>query len=150
MKVIILVGAPGSGKSTYAEKYLSTLDPRKIATVVNQDSNNGDRAKTWESYKTYLDAHYDVVIVDRCNINKDQRSPWINYARQCNYEIEAVYLHCPTDICIARVLDRKGHATIKDGTSLDKVVSIVSGFKKSFEMPELVEGFDKIEVIKNG
>lgn len=140
--LIILMGFPGSGKSTYAINFFDE------AFIINQDAFNGNRSQTWTTFKYYMDQGKDVVL-DRCNINKAQRSPWINYAKQCGYKVGLIYLYCDTEICIKRIMERKNHITIKENTPLEKVQEIVNGFNKSYQAPCMTEGFDTISCWRN-
>lgn len=137
--LIILVGIPGSGKSTLCKESLPEFKR------INQDVFKGDHTKTFEAFKIALDNNLDVVL-DRCNINKKQRSPWLNLAYQYNYNVECVYLHVDKETATKRIKNRKDHETINQNASH---VEIVDGFLDSFEMPELFEGFNKITLIKN-
>lgn len=131
----ILIGVPGSGKSSYA-KHLETLG----YTRVSQDANKGNKSKTTEQFIQATKENKDIVL-DRCNINKDQRRVWINKAMAAGYdEIIGVSFSTDTETCISRVLARKDHETIKDMPE-EKVRSIVEGFASSFEAPSFQEGF---------
>lgn len=142
MKVIILVGFPGSGKSTFSKKYEKYV-------IINQDTL-GDRHKCLQVFRQAMKDKKSVII-DRCNINKMQRSIWIKEALKFGVEdISAVYLHCHPQTCIERISNRKGHPTIKESSSIEKNTEIVTNFTRTFEIPEISEGFDKILVIDNG
>lgn len=145
--LIILVGIPGSGKSTLAAKMCKD-NPHSYYFYVNQDMFKGNREQTWNCFKQYMDQGQNVIL-DRCNVNRKQRSPFINYAKQMNYRIEVVHLHVDTQTAIDRIMSRKGHATIPETTSLDKVTEIVQSFNKSFEPPSMYEGVDSINAWRN-
>lgn len=141
MKVVILCGLPGSGKSTFRNKYPGY-------EYINQDEL-GNRRKCIGIFKTYLKANKNVII-DRTNINKMQRKIWIDLAKEFGVkEINCVFLKVDPEECIKRIHERKNHPTIKELESLDKKKEIVYNFVKSFEMPEIEEGFDKILIIRN-
>lgn len=72
--VVLLVGVPGSGKSTFAHK----LTPAGGWAWVNQDTL-GDRQACEAAVKQALRSGKSV-IVDRCNFNKQQRSTWVRLA----------------------------------------------------------------------
>lgn len=139
--LVILIGPPGSGKTTYSKELEAIGYVR-----VSQDANNGDRGKTTEHFIKALEAGKNVVL-DRCNINKDQRRVWINKALSAGYQdITGVKFVVDRDVCIERVLARKEHETIKETFSREKVESIVDGFRASFEEPKFEEGFTALIV----
>ena len=142
MKMIILVGLPGSGKSSFAKKY-------DKYTIINQDTL-GSRENCIKLCRLSL-LEGKSIIVDRCNSTKMQRSIWIKEALKFGVtDISAVYLYCNPEICIERISERKDHPTIKETSSKEKNTEIVTNFLGTFEMPEIEEGFDKILVIDNG
>lgn len=135
MKIIIMVGIPGSGKSTFANKY-------KNYKIISQDEL-GSRYLCLSTFRQYLSEGKNV-IVDRCNINKMQRILWINIAKEHKVEIDCVNLIINKETAIKRILERKGHPTIKEDTTLDKVTQIVDNFLNTYETPTLEEGFKKV------
>lgn len=140
-EVIVLVGLPGSGKSTLAFKDYNAY------VRVSQDVL-GNRQKCIDECHRAL-ASGESVVIDRTNIDRSQRSHWINLASYYGVKAKAVYLEADIDECVSRIHLRKGHETIKENMSLDEKRRIVSMFYKSFEMPSLSEGFEEI-IIKKG
>jgi predicted kinase len=136
--LIILVGPPGSGKTTYAQTLVD-----KGYVRISQDANGGSKSKTTEQFVTAMTEGKNIVL-DRCNINKDQRRVWINKAMTNNYEsIIAVRLTTDEHTCLNRVMNRKGHETVAN-MSFEQVSKLISGFNDSLEEPTLVEGFTEI------
>lgn len=108
-KITLLVGPPGSGKSTKARQMAADSG----AVYVNQDSQQG----------AHMDIFFDAVlnakdiIVDRMNFNKQQRGKYLEYAKykQPSYESEIIVLHENYETCLARVRARFGnHETINE------------------------------------
>lgn len=139
--MIILVGKPGSGKSFFAYNSLNKV-------IINQDSL-GDRKKCIDATKLALSSNKDVII-DRTNINKQQRSIWINIAKEYNVtEIYCIEFKVSAEECIKRIQNRLYHPTIKENTSLEKITDIVRKFEKSYEEPSISEGFISITHINS-
>lgn len=108
-KLIILVGPPGSGKSTTAKSFMYAE-----YTYINQDSQGKDG-----HLKFFMDALLadKNIVVDRLNFNKQQRERYLIPAKGAGYETEIVVLHESYGDCLNRCLNRKDHETIKDSQS---------------------------------
>lgn len=135
MIVTILCGLPGSTKSTFASTELYT-------EVINQD-NLGSRKACLKRMEEALKYGRDVII-DRTNINKQQRKYFIYLAKQYNAQIDCIIFKSDPEECIKRIQARKNHPTIKEDFSLDKIREIVLKFVNSYEEPINDEGFTTI------
>ena len=109
-KVTILIGIPGSGKSTWAAR-------QEGATVVNADRYhigadgvyrysvaNAGKAHLW-CYRAFLDAlerRDDHIIVDNTNTQNWERSPYVKHAQLCGYTVEFKRFRCPVELAAKR------------------------------------------------
>lgn len=109
-KVTILIGIPGSGKSTWAAR-------QNGATVVNADRYhigadgvyrysvaNAGKAHLW-CYRAFLDAlerRDDHIIVDNTNTQNWERSPYVKHAQLCGYTVEFKRFRCPVELAAKR------------------------------------------------
>lgn len=123
-KLTLLVGPPGSGKTTFAKNILTT---DTSIVYINQDSQGKDGHLL--NFLTALQYKKDI-IVDRMNFNKEQRSKYIDPCRYAGYEIEIHVFHESTETCLNRCISRKNHETIKDPISATRAVSF---FFKNYE-----------------
>lgn len=140
MKMVIMMGLTGAGKSWYSKANY----PHYI--YVNQDTL-GSRDNCIRAVKEALGSNKSVII-DRTNINKKQRSTWINMGLEYNVEeILLIWIDIDAEECLGRMALRKDHPTINN-MSLDKMRNIVYSFKKDLEYPELSEGFSKILITR--
>jgi len=104
--LIILMGLPRSGKSTWAKKESMRLG----APIVNPDSIRlalygkayirSMEPYVWAIAYTMVDslftAGHDTIIVDATNINKASRDKWARYSPEFHY------IDTPMDVCLER------------------------------------------------
>lgn len=146
----MLVGLPGSGKSTFRNLLMKQNGAASAASsrwaVVSQDDTGSRRA--CETAIGILAKDKNVrVILDRCNPDPEDRKYWLGLAWRPK---DAVCVHFDVHprTCIERVSRRAGHKTIKSGTHVSKVERIVFGFAKRMQPPDRKEGFSRVHVLK--
>lgn len=138
--ITLLVGPPGSGKSTEAKKYLQAHGNRESLVYVNQDSQGNEHL---EIFNRAIKAGKDIVV-DRMNFNKGQRNRYLDPARSRGYLTRIIVLHVPFEECLKRATARKNHETIQDAETAEKAIR---GF---FSRYERVEDGEVDEVIRMG
>lgn len=121
--LILLVGLPGSGKSTYCSKYPSYLR-------ISQDDQGKEGCK--RLYEVGLKEGVDI-IVDRCNFNKVQRNKFIPAAKAAGYRITIVHFQVSASECIDRIGNRHNHPNLT--ASSGKAREVVTMFANMFEAP---------------
>ncbi|MBI4596505.1 MAG: AAA family ATPase [Candidatus Tectomicrobia bacterium] len=109
-----LIGASGSGKSTFARKYfLSTeiLSSDHCRALVSDDENNLE--VTAEAFEV-LDfiagkrlAGGKLTVIDATNVQAEARKPLVKLARQYHCLPVAIVFDLPESVCIARNKERK-------------------------------------------
>lgn len=126
-EIIVMVGYPGSGKSTIANKY--NKDNYK---VISGDEFITSKKMIKESEK-YLSNGYSVIY-DSTNPTKAKRKEYIDVANK--YKINAVCINVKTDIV----------ESIFRNNKRDKVIPKITYyvFRKKYEEPAIEEGFSKI------
>ena len=116
-KCVILVGPPGSGKTTIAHQVFDTH------TYINQDIQGKEHL---HNFDMAVLAGEDVII-DRMNFNKLQRSRYLDIAKTNGYETEIVVIHESYKTCLERCLKRQDHPTIKDEQSARSALATFFG-----------------------
>ena len=97
-QLVILVGYPGSGKSTFATKYLSNY------TVLSQDIFNSEGVKQSMTISKFtaqlrlLLSSGQSVAIDRTNLSEKDRQQWIDIAKSINPNIIIKIIWFETDL----------------------------------------------------
>ena len=129
---VILVGPPGSGKSTLSQEY-----DKGGFIYVNQDTQSKEHLHLFDM--AVIDGRN--VIIDRMNFNKMQRSRYLDIAKKNGYKTHIIVLHQPRKICFERCMARKDHPTIKDASAANNALNT---FFSKYERPTLDEA-DTVE-----
>ena len=135
--MLMLVGIPGSGKSTFSLS-LEQAAPHVFARI-NQDSL-GSRKKCEQATRQAL-SEGKVPIIDRCNFDFQQRKHFVNIAREFNVPVKVISLELPKQECIRRCQARVNHETIAPGE--ERVV--VEKLYSQFQTPHHDEGFASVQ-----
>lgn len=147
----MMVGLPASGKSTLSEKYSKELNyywlsSDKIRSELRDTFNNKELnyrtfKKMNELTLIYLKSG-NSVIYDATNLNhKDRRNilkAIIPIKDEYNIYLKAIFLDTPYEECVRRNNSREARVPNK----------FMEMYKNKLQVPDLSEGFDSIEIIK--
>lgn len=139
LKVIVLVGVPGSGKSTFSSKITN-----ENYVLINQDTLGNKRVCESLAYESLLNNH--SIVVDRCNFDAKQRSSWIRIANECSMKLQkriniiAIEFTTSHDTCINRCLNRSEHPTVKP----EDAHRVIGFMYNSLQAVSFSEGFHSI------
>ncbi|GMI07287.1 hypothetical protein TrRE_jg9167 [Triparma retinervis] len=131
---------PGSGKSTFARQ-LNASFPGVIVTVCQDVLKS--RGKCEKVTRTTLQENPTgrVVVVDRTNISREQRTHWYRIAEECGSRVDVIYFKRTPEECISRADLRlreggEGHPTI---TKLGGGKRVVNMMKNKITLPTEIE-----------
>lgn len=152
-EIIIFVGYPGCGKSTFYKQYFNNY------VHINQDILK-TKIKCLKLCLNSMKENKNIVI-DNTNPSKEIRQKYINMAKLNNYKCRCIYFDI--DLLLAkhmnyyRELSKNNDIIITENDSLKIIHSetlrvpdiAYNMYKSKFEMPEISEGFDEIINIKS-
>lgn len=109
MKLIMLCGPAGSGKTTYRRQMIQAHNG--IATVISGDEQGKQHR---EIFAEAIKDKHPTIIIDRMSFNVEQRSRFLKPAIEAGYTTEIVVFHVPRSVCFDRCMARANHGTIND------------------------------------
>ncbi len=134
--VIIMVGYPGSGKSTFVNKYLLKEDYH----VLSLDSLK-TKSKLLKEYENLLKLNKKIVI-DNTSPTKESRKILIDLARIYNYNIRCLHMKTTENHALHNNMYRYLY---KNSNKVPIVV--YRTYSKNFEKPTISEGFYEVSEI---
>jgi len=106
-RIILLVGLPGSGKSTWVSGKHGVLSSDALRELLSDDPDN----QTFHPLvfrilrnllKHRLELKRPVTYIDATNLTPRERRPYIKIAAELNASVEAVFFDVPAQECIRR------------------------------------------------
>jgi predicted kinase len=110
-QIVILVGPPGSGKTTYAEQIMNEAWGQGIKTSRISQDDQGKQGHM-DLFDSALDNQIPLIIIDRMGFSKEQRARYILPAREAGYKVKIVVFHVGKKTCYDRMMARENHPTI--------------------------------------
>jgi predicted kinase len=108
VKLIITVGLPGSGKSTYlARLVVNAISSDEIRRLIADDPHDQTMNARIFATVRYLvrqrmAAGRPVTYVDATHLAPWEREPYVRLAQRHGWELEALFFDVPVETCIAR------------------------------------------------
>jgi predicted kinase len=136
LELVIFVGLPGSGKSTYyREHYAATHVHVSKDLMPNARSRDDQQRKLIEQAL----AAGKSVVVDNTNPSRDSRAALIAIGKRFGAHVIGYFFDVDVRACIVRNREREGRARVPE-------VAIFTT-KKKLQPPDADEGFDEVHCI---
>ena len=140
MRLVITVGLPGSGKSTYLKRRgFNAISSDEIRRLIADDPEDQSIHALVFATIRYLirqriAAGRAVTYVDATHLTRWERRPYVRLARKYGCKLEAIFFDVPVEICIRR---NKRRARVVP----EEVIRRMAGL---MEAPAVGEGFSRI------
>lgn len=150
-KIIVMVGAPGSGKSTWVKKYnlphpcVTILSSDALRAVFGKDENDQTvSAKVFQYMEIEADSlvrNGNTVLIDATNMHRKARKPWVDLAKKYGVVLEAYVFIVDKDILIERN-KKRGAAGGRDVPA-----DVIDRMLTNYVAPSQEEGFDAVHYV---
>lgn len=149
MEFRMLVGLPGSGKSTYAKELKEKIPKVGIfsSDALRKELYNDENDQT-HNVEIFAELHkrikeallsdkYNLVVYDACNINYKRRMEFLKQINYIKCKKVAVMIATDYETCLEQNAKRK--------RNVDEL--IIRKMRENFYVPQTFEGFDEIKLV---
>ncbi|KAK3988791.1 putative bifunctional polynucleotide phosphatase/kinase [Cladorrhinum sp. PSN332] len=141
-EILLFVGPPGAGKSTFFWKVLNPLGYVRI----NQDTLK-TKAKCLKAAEDWLKEKSVALAIDATNPDPDTRAQWVEFSEKHKVPIRCVWFKTPLELCAhndaVRGLNKNSKAHNIEGRDLLPQLAF-NMFKSRFKVPTEKEGFEEV------
>ena len=142
--VVLTIGLPGSGKTTWFKRRgVTPLSSDLLRTILFDDiTEQRYQGLVFSTLRSLLRARLIAKMpwnyVDATNLSVHERRQWIKMAKSFGYEVHAVFFDVPLDVCLER------------NRSRDRMVSeeVMRRMAEKLKAPGFEEGFAKITLVR--
>src|SRR5437763_5698358 len=142
--VVLAIGLPGSGKTTWFKRRgVTPLSSDMLRTILFDDiTEQRYQGLVFSTLRSLLRARLIAKMpwnyVDATNLSPHERRQWIKMARSFGYEVQALFFDVPLEVCLER--NRRRERSVQED-ALKKMA-------EKLRPPSFKEGFSKIVVVR--
>jgi predicted kinase len=142
--VVLAIGLPGSGKSSWFKRHNITPLSSDMLRSLLFDNPTEQRyqdlifSNLRSMLKARLIARRPINYVDATNLSPHERHSWIKLAKDYGYEVQAVFFDVPLAVCLERN-QRRQRVVAED---------VMRRMAAKLRQPTFDEGFAKITVVR--
>lgn len=136
-ELVILVGMPGSGKTTYCQTVLTDY------VRISQDDGPHTYHGVLRQLGELIFCDESRIVIDRTNPNRHQRHEFAAIAHQAGYRVKIVYFDIPEGTCLKRIRSRSGHPTLR----ADRMQKAMATYRANLTVPT-AEECDELVIVR--
>ena len=142
--VVLAIGLPGSGKSSWFKRHSVTPLSSDMLRVLLFDDAHEQRfqdlvfSNLRSMLKARLIARRPMNYVDATNLTPQERHNWVKLAKDYGYEAQAVFFDVPLEVCLER--NKKRSREVEE--------EAMRRMSSKLRAPTFEEGFSKITVVR--
>lgn len=144
MRIVVLVGLPGSGKSRWlSDNKLPSLSSDDLRLMLTGDATHqGINRLIFSTLRQLcaarIQAGCDVTYIDSTALTLWERRCWVRFAELHGCDIECVFFDVPLDEC-------KRRNAVRDRKVPDHVMDLMN---EKLVQPDIAEGFMRVDVVR--
>jgi predicted kinase len=142
--VVLTIGLPGSGKTTWFKRRgVTPLSSDLLRTILFDDiTEQRWQGLVFSTLRSLLRARLIAKMpwnyVDATNLSPHERRQWIKMAKSFGYEVHAVFFDVPLEVCLER--NQRRERTVSE--------DVMRKMAERLRPPDFKEGFSKITVVR--